>query len=200
MQYLRCNIWLQLGTPRPSFPSGGRGTGGGCARPSSGSGRRHETERYKPSLKRETGEALASPFFLCEICGSGDRGGHEKRGQPSVAAWSNGHFMRRKILAGVVGFEPTVHDTKNRCLTTWLHPSSGRLLTKGWGALQAPKWAGRAEFSFPARASLALSEGLVIFPDRGFLADHAVEVGKDRAQLVLAFGAFADDHQIRRVG
>ena len=26
-------------------------------------------------------------------------------------------------MAGVVGFEPTVHDTKNRCLTTWLHPS-----------------------------------------------------------------------------
>ncbi len=25
-------------------------------------------------------------------------------------------------MAGVVGFEPTVHDTKNRCLTTWLHP------------------------------------------------------------------------------
>ena len=26
-------------------------------------------------------------------------------------------------MAGVVGFEPTVHDTKNRCLTTWLHPN-----------------------------------------------------------------------------
>ncbi len=23
----------------------------------------------------------------------------------------------------MVGFEPTVHGTKNRCLTTWLHPS-----------------------------------------------------------------------------
>ena len=29
-----------------------------------------------------------------------------------------------KCLAGVVGFEPTVHDTKNRCLTTWPHPSN----------------------------------------------------------------------------
>jgi hypothetical protein len=27
-------------------------------------------------------------------------------------------------LAGVVGFEPTVHATKKRCLTTWLHPIS----------------------------------------------------------------------------
>ena len=26
-------------------------------------------------------------------------------------------------LAGAVGFEPTVHDTKNRCLTTWLRPN-----------------------------------------------------------------------------
>lgn len=25
-------------------------------------------------------------------------------------------------MAGVVGFEPTIHGTKNRCLTTWLHP------------------------------------------------------------------------------
>ena len=25
-------------------------------------------------------------------------------------------------MAGAVGFEPTIHDTKNRCLTTWLRP------------------------------------------------------------------------------
>ena len=25
-------------------------------------------------------------------------------------------------MAGAVGFEPTVHGTKNRCLTTWLRP------------------------------------------------------------------------------
>ena len=30
----------------------------------------------------------------------------------------------RVLLAGMVGFEPTVHCTKNSCLTTWLHPSS----------------------------------------------------------------------------
>ena len=28
-----------------------------------------------------------------------------------------------KWLAGVAGFEPAHGDTKNRCLTTWLHPS-----------------------------------------------------------------------------
>ncbi len=26
-------------------------------------------------------------------------------------------------MAGAVGFEPTIHDTKNRCLTTWPRPS-----------------------------------------------------------------------------
>ena len=32
-------------------------------------------------------------------------------------------FLRYPIyMAGVAGFEPAVHDTKNRCLTTWLHP------------------------------------------------------------------------------
>ena len=29
-----------------------------------------------------------------------------------------------KCVAGVVGFEPTVHATKKRCLTAWLHPNS----------------------------------------------------------------------------
>ena len=29
-------------------------------------------------------------------------------------------------MAGVVGFEPTVHGTKNRCLTAWLHPNVRR--------------------------------------------------------------------------
>ena len=32
-------------------------------------------------------------------------------------------------MAGVVGFEPTIHGTKNRCLTTWLHPNSEALST-----------------------------------------------------------------------
>ena len=29
-------------------------------------------------------------------------------------------------MAGVVGFEPTIHGTKNRCLTAWLHPNVRR--------------------------------------------------------------------------
>ena len=33
--------------------------------------------------------------------------------------------MSRK-LAGVAGFEPAHADTKNRCLTTWLHPNCAR--------------------------------------------------------------------------
>ena len=35
----------------------------------------------------------------------------------------------RGVLAGMVGFEPTVHCTKNSCLTTWLHPSNEALDT-----------------------------------------------------------------------
>ncbi len=40
-------------------------------------------------------------------------------------------------MAGVVGFEPTVHDTKNRCLTTWLHPNGGGFYTRSHQTLQA---------------------------------------------------------------
>ena len=32
-----------------------------------------------------------------------------------------------EVLAGVVGFEPTIFSTKNCCLTTWPHPISERL-------------------------------------------------------------------------
>ncbi len=35
------------------------------------------------------------------------------------------HFYDGGELAGMVGFEPTVHCTKNSCLTTWLHPNCG---------------------------------------------------------------------------
>ena len=33
-------------------------------------------------------------------------------------------ILNYKKLAGAVGFEPTIHDTKNRCLTTWPRPNS----------------------------------------------------------------------------
>ena len=39
-------------------------------------------------------------------------------------------------MAGVVGFEPTIHGTKNRCLTTWLHPNGERLSTIVDGRVQ----------------------------------------------------------------
>ena len=31
--------------------------------------------------------------------------------------------QRKEKMAGAVGFEPTIHDTKNRCLTTWPRPN-----------------------------------------------------------------------------
>lgn len=42
-------------------------------------------------------------------------------------------------LAGVVGFEPTVRGTKNRCLTTWLHPNRAGVLTPLCGRDQDPE-------------------------------------------------------------
>lgn len=38
-------------------------------------------------------------------------------------------------LAGVAGFEPANAGTKNRCLTTWRHPSSHAALAGGRAAL-----------------------------------------------------------------
>jgi hypothetical protein len=42
-------------------------------------------------------------------------------------------------LAGMVGFEPTVHATKKRCLTTWPHPSSEKPNTQQMLNLQDQK-------------------------------------------------------------
>ncbi len=39
-------------------------------------------------------------------------------------------------MAGVVGFEPTIHGTKNRCLTTWLHPIGEALSKVSCGGVQ----------------------------------------------------------------
>ena len=39
-------------------------------------------------------------------------------------------------MAGVAGFEPAHGDTKNRCLTAWLHPSIKHGLTKKWIAMR----------------------------------------------------------------
>ena len=51
----------------------------------------------------------------------------ETRGWPlyqRISYWELCDFSG--VLAGMVGFEPTVHCTKNSCLTTWLHPNTGR--------------------------------------------------------------------------
>ncbi len=42
-------------------------------------------------------------------------------------------------MAGVEGFEPSHGDTKNRCLTTWLHPSNAALITLDLGPVQGWK-------------------------------------------------------------
>ena len=39
-------------------------------------------------------------------------------------------------MAGGVGFEPTIHGTKNRCLTTWLHPIGEALSKVCFGGVQ----------------------------------------------------------------
>ena len=48
-------------------------------------------------------------------------------------------MVYENCLAGVVGFEPTVHATKKRCLTTWLHPSSEKPNTQQMRHLQGQK-------------------------------------------------------------
>ena len=42
-------------------------------------------------------------------------------------------------VAGMVGFEPTVHCTKNSCLTTWLHPNVETLFKVLWSYDQVQK-------------------------------------------------------------
>ena len=48
-----------------------------------------------------------------------------------------GLFTLCDEMAGVVGFEPTVRGTKNRCLTTWLHPNGVRVINADVGRVQA---------------------------------------------------------------
>ncbi len=40
--------------------------------------------------------------------------------------FAKAEVMLGKEMAGAVGFEPTIHDTKNRCLTTWPRPNPVR--------------------------------------------------------------------------
>ena len=57
-------------------------------------------------------------------------------------------------LAGVVGFEPTVHGTKNRCLTAWLHPNrAGADTTPSRGDQAPPMRFLHADFLYSCGAS-----------------------------------------------
>ena len=48
-------------------------------------------------------------------------------------------FQFQRKVAGVVGFEPTVRGTKNRCLTTWLHPNGDVRITQVPSSPQDPE-------------------------------------------------------------
>ena len=43
-------------------------------------------------------------------------------------------------MAGAVGFEPTVHGTKNRCLTTWPRPNRAGVFIHGGRGVQEGLW------------------------------------------------------------
>ena len=70
-------------------------------------------------------------------------------------------------LAGVVGFEPTVRGTKNRCLTTWLHPNRAALVTLRGSQDQDP-CAKNLWFIF------VVSNRLIIGPYIGFCSNDRV--------------------------
>ena len=62
------------------------------------------------------GCAFAEIILGVETLKAKSQSGGSRRGIPSIV------WMFIKTLAGVVGVEPTIHATKKRCLTTWLHP------------------------------------------------------------------------------
>ncbi len=64
--------------------------------------------------------AVKTPFLSPE-CGWGKGGARRISGKRKPL---QGRTSKGFVLAGAVGFEPTVHDTKNRCLTTWPRPIS----------------------------------------------------------------------------
>ena len=48
---------------------------------------------------------------------------YRSNGRASLIGLGNEYQIFSKRMAGAVGFEPTIHDTKNRCLTTWPRPN-----------------------------------------------------------------------------
>ena len=65
----------------------------------------------------------------------GAPGRHKHDAMPSTYFRRSGDQIRRfrgqKEMAGAVGFEPTIHDTKNRCLTIGYAPIASRLESRG---------------------------------------------------------------------
>ena len=120
-----------------------------------------------------------------------------------------------KCLAGVVGFEPTVHATKKRCLTTWLHPNCARFPSQSQSGTQ-PQISGfflrnkpqyhtelLSDDRFAAKSrsdketTLALIlKGLIISADHRLFAQDVVDVSEDGAKVGLAGETFANDDKI----
>ena len=120
-----------------------------------------------------------------------------------------------KCLAGVVGFEPTVHATKKRCLTTWLHPNCARFPSQSQSGTQ-PQISGfflrnkpqyhtelLSDDRFAAKSrsdketTLALIlKCLIISADHRLFAQDVVDVSEDGAKVGLAGETFANDDKI----
>ena len=61
-------------------------------------------------------------------------------------------------MAGVAGFEPANAGTKNRCLTTWRHPSSPSLIGSGERPYSVQKPLGNKRFGliYPVDPSIGI--------------------------------------------
>jgi hypothetical protein len=66
--------------------------------------------------------------------------GAESRGDWGRFGLRRSYVYGWKVLAGVVGFEPTIFSTKNCCLTTWPHPISEPRSSVSFGGAQEGFW------------------------------------------------------------
>ncbi len=71
-----------------------------------------------------------------EAGGGGLLNSKEIRGDWGRFGLRSSYVYGWKVLAGVVGFEPTIFSTKNCCLTTWPHPISERRSSASLGGAQ----------------------------------------------------------------
>ena len=111
-------------------------------------------------------------------------------------------------MAGVVGFEPTIHATKKHCLTTWLHPNCEGGVTLSVRGDQAQKLQTSQFLNEPfqqqfiltdAAASSGVLNCLIVVANRGLSSDKAIQFFENLSQLCVAFGALADNDQIWRI-